>query len=113
MTTESNKLKQEISNAKAGIALRDHFNKLRKNKSFKEVIEKAYFEEESQRLVIQKSAPGMASPEAQEQIVKDIDAIGGLYQFFSAIMAHGQTCENELASKEELMAKIDEDDLGE
>ena len=108
---KTTKLKTEIANAKAGIAFNESFQKLRKTKAFKEIIEKGYFEDEAQRLVMMKSNPGMQTPEHQACIDNDIIAIGGLFQYFQAIVANGTLSANALTEKENLLEEFETEDL--
>jgi hypothetical protein len=85
------------------------FNKLRNNKSFEEVILKGYFEEEASRLVLMKAEPSMAGPQDQELLLKHIDAIGYLRQYFNTILQFGRMAEKaKLAdeqTREEMLAE--------
>ena len=67
------------------------------------------FKLEAVRLVLLKAEPNMQSEQAQEEILKSMDAIGELRQYFRTIMAVGGAAERSLAAdeqtREELLAE--------
>lgn len=75
-----NSIKQATVNVEFGKAI----ERLRSNRDFKLVIGEGYFEREAIRLVHLKSDVAMQSVASQADIVKQMDAIGALQQFFNA-----------------------------
>lgn len=92
----------------AGSALQ----KLYSNKDFKTVIIKGYFEQESIRLVHLKADPSMQSADSQLSIVKQMDSIGNLKQFFYGVMHRAsmatKAIESDEAAREELLMEGNE-----
>lgn len=87
MSTETiQAIEHNIKNAKGIIEFGNALERLRGNKDFKRVILEGYFEQEAIRLVHLKSDPNMQSPVLQQSIVKDVDAIGSLSQYFNVVM---------------------------
>ena len=92
------------------IALSDSLERLHKNRDFKKVISECYFKEEPARLVGLKSDPNMQVAEHQEAIIKDIDGIGALQQFFRAIFHRAEWAKQAIEQgQEELVELADED----
>jgi len=79
-----------LEQAKESIDMMDSLQTLTKNKDFVNVITKGYFESEASRLVLLKATPQMASKEDQELLLKSIDSIGFLRQYFVTIMQIGR-----------------------
>lgn len=86
---DNSKVIQDIElNIKQAQALVDTGNaleRLRSNRDFKKIINEGYFEKEAIRLVHLKGDPSMQTPERQESIVKQMDAIGALHQYFNTV----------------------------
>ncbi len=78
-------LEQQIEANKQLIAAGKAFARLRGNKDFKNLILKGYFQDESVRLVHLRGAPEMDTPEAQEKILKNIDAVGAFAAYLRVI----------------------------
>lgn len=98
-----------IEQAKAAIDLKDALIKLSHNKEFELLIHKGYFEDESIRLVMAKANPVMSSPDKQTDIIKSIDSIGSLRQYFQRLVMQGDQMERALVdneqTREELLAE--------
>jgi len=110
MTQDIQQIEVNIAQAKEAVALGECLARLSKNRDFKKLIETRYFKDEAHRLVMLKAAPSMQDEKNQAEIVKDMDGIGSLFQFFCAIqgeagqMAHSikvdQAMIDELAASE-------------
>jgi hypothetical protein len=98
-----------IEQAKGAVEMSDALNKLKTNKAFVKVVSSGYFETEATRLVLLKADPGMQSVEDQAQIVKAIDAIGSLRQYFITLGQLGSMAQKSISdceeSREELLAE--------
>lgn len=90
-----------IEQAKATVERMKVFHRLVDNKDFQEIIETGYFEDEAVRLVGALSSPAHADEFSQEQMQKDISAIGRLRQYFFAIVQQGRAAEGAIASDEQ------------
>ena len=90
-----------IEQANATVDRMKVFHRLVDNKDFQEIIETGYFEDEAVRLVGALSSPAHADEFSQEQMQKDISAIGRLRQYFFAIVQQGRAAEGAIASDEQ------------
>lgn len=95
-----------MDHAKAAVALKKNLERLTKNRDFKAVVLHGYFEEEAQRLVHLKAVPAMQTPEHQADIIKQIDAIGAVRNYFNTVMHFGIQSEKEITSLEETREEI-------
>lgn len=95
-----------IAVAKEKVALGECLKRLSKNRDFKKLIEQCYFKDEAHRLIMVKSSPNCQSDEIQKEILKDIDGIGSLYQFFCAIGSEAETMARNLANDEAMRDEI-------
>lgn len=97
------------SNMKRNQLLVDQGNaleRLRSNKDFKKVILDSYFEQEAIRLVQLKADPSMQKEENQAAIIKQMDAIGALAQYFNTVFQFAQMAKKNLASDEEMRDEL-------
>lgn len=76
--------------------------RLAQNKDFQNVISEGYFKDQAVRLVLAKGNPSMDAPEQQAAIIRDIDGIGSLSAYFSAVR-------HEAAMSEKALKDADED----
>jgi hypothetical protein len=100
--------------AKAKVELGRALNKLVGNREFKKLILEEYFEKEAARLVMLKAEPNMQDDESQKRIIKDIDAIGNLRQYFRAIEQLSMMAEKSLkdcAEHREYLAQENDDEV--
>jgi len=97
---DAQEIELNIDAAKATIDRMKVFLRLVENKDFQEIIEKGYFEDEAVRLVGALASPAMADEFNQEQMHKDISAIGRLRQYFYAIMQQGRAAEGAVKADE-------------
>ncbi|MGH1461222.1 MAG: hypothetical protein ACRBB6_04220 [Neptuniibacter sp.] len=95
-----------MEQAKKALGLRKNLERLTSNRDFKKVVLEGYFEQEAQRLVHLKAVPSMQTPEHQESIMKQIDAIGAVRNYFNTIMVFGAQAEKEMVSLEETREEI-------
>lgn len=76
------------------------------NKDFRDVIKVGYFEKEAVRLVHLKADGNMKSPEIQEAIMKSIDAIGSLSQYFTTIQQMASMASKSIEYNEEMRVEL-------
>lgn len=100
-----------IDHSKQLISRKASLEKLIKNREFKTIILEGYFEKEAQRLVMLKSDPNMQSDESQKEIIKHIDSIGLLRQYFNGIRVLGNQAEKALVADEATKEEMLEEDL--
>jgi GTP cyclohydrolase III len=98
-----------ISDLQEVVKKREAFLRLKDNKDFKTIIENGYFEEEAVRLVKLRSESGYESPEVQERLLKEIDAIGAFFQYLKGINLLGLQAERELARNKETLNELEQE----
>ena len=98
-----------IEQAQEAVAYRKALSNLLSNKNFEKIISKGYFESEASRLVLLKADPSMSADSDQSLILKSIDSIGFLRQYFTTIMQLGRMAERSIeadqTTREELLAE--------
>lgn len=98
-----------IKNAQATAELGDALANLRLNPDFKKLVLEGYLKHEAVRLVHAKADQTMASPDMQAKIVRDIDAIGSLHEFFRVISITSAQAKESIAeveaAREEILAE--------
>lgn len=78
-------IEKNIQEAKAILEVGKALERLKTNRDFREVVLKGYFEREAIRLVHLKADPLFQTPEKQQSILRDIDAIGALSGYFNSV----------------------------
>lgn len=98
-----------IEQAKVNIDLMECLSRLTSNKDFIKVIQTGYFEKEPSRLALLKADPSQQADHSQTTIVKQIDSIGFLRQYFVAVMQIGRLSQRAIVddeqTKQELLAE--------
>lgn len=74
--------------------------RLFKNKDFQEVILTGYMQNEAVRLVHFKASAEAAYPDKQFQILRDIDSIGALREYFKKLKNEGEYAQQTIANAE-------------
>ena len=87
---------------KRGVAL----ERLYSNRDFKEVILNGYMEQEAIRLVHLRVDPSMQSPEMQASLIKQIDAVANLGDYFRTVHHKAMLAEKGIASDEETREEL-------
>lgn len=82
---EENEIELSMKEAKQHVDLNKALIRLSNNRDFKKVIVDGYFDKEAVRLVHLKATPHMQADKDQQGIIRDMDAIGSLVQFFRTI----------------------------
>lgn len=100
-------LEVNIAEAREAVKLADALERLHNNADFKTVITSGYFTEEATRLVSAKAAPNLQADEMQAAIVRAIDAIGGLQQYFNKLFAQGDMARNAIEASQEEIAMLE------
>jgi hypothetical protein len=98
-----------IEQAKTNIGLMESLQRLTANNDFIKIIQSGYFEREPSRLALLKADPSQQNEESQVSIIKQIDSIGMLRQYFITVMQIGRLSHRALSddevTKEELLAE--------
>ncbi len=104
--TQSEQIEVSIKEAKHMIKLKKSLDTLRRNADFNTVILDEYFVGEASRLVQQKSAMAMQTPERQMYLDHGIVGLGSLQQFFAKIDAMSYQAERSLEADLQTQAEI-------
>lgn len=89
MSEQTQALEISIETAKEGIAKNDALNRLSRNKDFQLLIDTGYFRDTAARLVLLRGAPQMQDEANQTGLLREMDAIAYLRQYFSTIAIQG------------------------
>lgn len=93
-----------IGEAKKNIEKREALLRLTKNKDFNKIIDTGYFMDEATRLVWLKAEP--ASKDIENDIIRQIDAIGSLRQYLRTILTIGEMSERAVMDNEETLQDL-------
>lgn len=94
-------IEKEIQHSKELVELGKGLERLRSNRDFKKIIVEGYLEQECIRLVLLKADQNMQSTEKQASIVKQMDAIGALHQYFQTVLVKASIAEKSLVADEQ------------
>lgn len=108
-SAEVQEIEIEIEQAREMIKRKEALDRLYKNPDFQLVIQKGYFEDEAVRLVHLKGAPAMRDPENQAAIIKEMDGIGSLKGYFSAIIHTAANAQAAIEEREALLLEMEEE----
>lgn len=100
---------EAIRQARQHIEMDKALERLESSRDFKLVITEGYLEKEAIRLVRLKSDPAMQTPERKASVLAQIDAIGGLIQYFSTLNYNASLAEKSIeqleSEREEMTAE--------
>jgi hypothetical protein len=80
-----NEIELDIKKAKVLVDRGESLNRLLTNKDFILLISEGYFKEHAYQLIELKAAPSMHGKDKQEDILRSIDGIGALQQYFNSV----------------------------
>lgn len=83
---EINAIERTVKDAKEQKALGTALERLITNRDFQKVIKQGYFADEAVRLVHAKGDPACQTPEKQASIIRQMDSISNLGQYFQTIL---------------------------
>ena len=106
MNNEVHNIELSIEQARSFVKAADALNRLFANPDFVDIIKVGYFKDEPARLVEMKASPQMAHETHQANIIKSIDGIGALQQYFNTIWAFGTTARETIESGEAMLAEL-------
>lgn len=89
-----------MDEAKSAIAKADALERLFSNPDFKEVIVDGYFEKEAIRLVHLKGDPSMQDETRQANLIKEMDGIGSLKGYISAVFRQAEMAQRSIEDDE-------------
>lgn len=99
-------IEANIKNSKELIDLGASVERLKSHRDFKKVIIDGYFKDEAVRLVHLKADPGMQSVTSQADLVKQMDAIGALNQYFTTALRKASFAAKALADDQETLEEL-------
>lgn len=82
---EINSIERNVRDAKETKALGTALERLINNRDFRTVIKEGYFKAEAVRLVHARGDVACQTPEKQDAIIRQIDSISNLNQYFNTI----------------------------
>lgn len=100
---EIGQLTQSIKEAQCSVDKYKALERLRKNRDFNQIITIGFLQEEAIRLVHLKAHPSMQTVSHQENIIKQIDAIGVLASYFDVLGVQARQAERSIESDEETL----------
>jgi len=103
---ELKQIDQNIKESKLIVKMAEALENLGNSRDFKLVIMEGYFKEEAIRLVMLRSDPSMQTPERQQSLMAQIDAIGTLNQYFQTVFFKGSIANKAIAADEETREEI-------
>lgn len=108
MSSQIDAIQVDIDDCKKAIAEMEALDRLMVNRDFKEIILEGLFKDEAARLVGLKAAAGTQSEQHQTFIMKSIDMIGSLQQYFNGIRQIGLTSQQSLRESEDALVEMAE-----
>lgn len=105
-TNTLKQIEQNIKQAELITAMGKSLERLLSNRDYKTIIGEGYFEQEAIRLVHLKADPNMQKPESQADIVKQMDAIGALKQYFHTLNHRAMMAEKSVAADREYLEEV-------
>ena len=93
-------IEKQIQHSKEVVELGKCLERLRSNRDFKKLIADDYLGQECIRLVFLKADVNMQTTERQASIVKQMDAIGNLTQYFQLVFTKASLAEKAIAFDE-------------
>lgn len=105
------RIQANISRSKEILELNTSIERLFSNRDFKKVILEGYFRDEAVRLVHLKVDPSMQTPQAQASINFQIDAIGGLSEYFRNAAHNASVASKSIQSDEAEIEVLQSEEL--
>lgn len=112
ITDTIQEIDKNIKEAKKFVDLGNALERLKLNRDFQKVIQQGYFEQEAIRLVHLKADPTFQTPERQQSIITQMDAIGSLSEYFVTVAQKASIAARSIEDgeqvREELLAEENE-----
>lgn len=99
-------IEKNIAQAKEIVELGNAMERLSQNRDFKKIVKEGYFRDEAIRLVHLKADPNMQTPEKQQAVLLQMDAIGAVNQYFQTIFHRAAVASKAIAADEEVRDEI-------
>ena len=104
-------IEKSIQQAKICIEAGNALKKLKDNREFNAIVLKGYFEDEAIRLVHLKADPNMQKQSMQEDIIKQIDAIGAFGNYMTTVLFRADMSLKSIEADEQAKEDILFDDV--
>ena len=112
MSNQVQEIQIDITEAQNKMKDADALDRLHKNPDFKKIILEGYFQQQAAGLVAMRAHPAMQAETQQANLLRSIDAVGELQQFFSGIFQQGNTAKEAITQSEiELAEMADEGEI--
>ena len=95
-----------IEQAKEKVTQKSSLDKLLSNKDFIDIILVGYFKNEASAMALMLGNPATQTEVDQTRIIKNIEGIGRLNNYFSSIMQLGHIAEKTIKEHEELRSEL-------
>ena len=106
------RLELTMEEAQRQIALGESFDALVSNPHFTKLITEGYFQDRARELVLMRGDPGIeATPGELDRVLKDIDGVASLWQYFQAIRNIAASAKGAMVRHEETMEEMLAEDL--
>lgn len=109
--TEIKTLEENIQRAKELVECGSAMERLRSNRDFKKVVLDGYFKAEAVRLVHLKADPAMQSDASQASIIRQIDAIGSLSDYFRTVNMAAVQAVRAIQGDEETLLELQAEEI--
>lgn len=106
ITEQLNQIEKDIKVSTEVVDFGNALERLRSNRDFKRVVLEGYFKDEAVRLVHLSADPSMQSPEKQESIKQQMNAIGQLNQYFNTVFFRARQAGKYIADAEEMRHEL-------
>ena len=105
-TAELQQLESNIKLAQKIVDMGDALDRLRNNRDFKKLILEHYLEKEAVRLVHLKADVSMQTPQHQQSIAAQIEAIGIFTNYLNTVLAMATRAKVDITDSEETLAEL-------
>lgn len=99
----------DISDAQAKVRKADALERLHNNADFKAIVLEGYFKEQAAGLVAMRAHPAMQNEREQANLLRGIDAIGEVQQYFSGIFQQGNMAAEAIRSAEHELEEMEQE----
>lgn len=104
-------IEADIKEAKKVIELGETVARLKSNRDFRKLILEGYLRDEAIRLVHVKSDINLQDAENQRKIIRDIDAISSLADYFRTVEFNGRQAKDKLGDAEAAIEELSREEL--
>jgi hypothetical protein len=108
---EINSIERTVSDARSIKELGAALERLQSNRDYIAVIKSGYFRDEAVRLVHLRGDPNMQTPERQADILKQIDSIAALSQYFRTLQHSANLADKAIEDGEAVLDELRAEEL--